>query len=98
MAPNYTFPVNPFCYLMLLTRKVGFKSLVTSLASQRDVPRREENGHDVLQEFDKNLRGTAIEAEFQSIRDAFATVQRRISLIEEKLDGTPEQFCRNRKK
>jgi hypothetical protein len=89
------FSAETFNDLILLGPEFGCISLTTSLALQRDVPWREENGHDLLQELDRSLRGTTIEAEFQSIRDAFPTVQRRISVIEEKSDEKLKQFCRN---
>jgi (p)ppGpp synthase/HD superfamily hydrolase len=57
---------------------------MTRLASQQDFPRHEGNVCQLLQELDRRLRGTTIEAEFQSIRDSFADVQRRLSMIEEK--------------
>jgi hypothetical protein len=43
-----------------------------------------------LQELDRNPRGTTIEAEFRSIHDGFADMQRCISMIEEKCDDTLE--------
>jgi vacuolar-type H+-ATPase subunit E/Vma4 len=76
--------------MMLLARGFGHNGLVTSLAPQRDVHRREENIHNSLQELDSTLTGMTIEAEFQSIRNTFATVQRRISMIEEKFDDKLE--------
>jgi hypothetical protein len=42
--------------------------------------------HELLQELERNPRSTTIEAEFQSIREGFADVQRRPSLIEGKPD------------
>jgi hypothetical protein len=56
--------------LMLLAQEFGHSSLIASLVPQRDVPRHEENVHDLLQEFDRDKRSTAIEADLQSIRDS----------------------------
>jgi hypothetical protein len=80
--------------LMLLAREFGHNSLITLLVPQRDLPGREGNAHGLLQELDRSPRGTAIEAEFQSIRHCFAEVQRRLSMIEEKFNaaGCPRKF------
>jgi hypothetical protein len=56
------------------------------LFPQLDFPRREGNVSELLKELDRSPRGTTIKAEFQSIRDGFADVQRRLSIIEEKFD------------
>jgi hypothetical protein len=71
---------------MLLARKFAHSSLITHLFPQLDFPRREGNVHELLKELDRSLRGTTIKAEFQSVRDSFADVQRRLSMIEEKFD------------
>jgi hypothetical protein len=84
--------------MVLLAREFGEGSLIASLVPHGDVPRHEENGHDLLQELDKSLRGTTIEAKFQSIRDAFASVQRRISVIKESFGMELEMILSNRKK
>jgi hypothetical protein len=70
------------CDLMLLAREFGHNSLITRLVPQRDFPGRKGNVHELSQEFDGIPRGTTIEAEFQSIRDGFADLQRRLSMIE----------------
>jgi hypothetical protein len=76
--------------LMLLAREFGHNSLITPLVPQRDFPRREESVHELLQGLDRNPRGTTIKAEFQSIRDGFADMQPRLSMIEEEFNGRRE--------
>jgi hypothetical protein len=76
--------------LMLLAREFGDNKLITSLTSQRDVPRREGSVHELLREVDRSLGGTTIEAKFHSIRDGIPDVQRRLSIIKEKFDGKLE--------
>jgi hypothetical protein len=72
--------------LMLLARDVRYNDMITRLIPQRNFPRREGHGHELLQELDRSPRGTTIKAELQSIRDGFADVQRRLSMIEEKVN------------
>jgi hypothetical protein len=76
--------------LMLLTQEFGYNNLITRLVPQRDFPRHERNGHKSFQELDRSPRSTTIEAEVQSIRDGFADVQRRLSMIEEQFDDQLE--------
>jgi hypothetical protein len=84
------FAPESFDDVMLCARKFGYNSLITGLAPQRDVPRREEKLRHLLQGLDRSLRGTTAKTEFRSICDAFATVQRRTSMIEGKSDGKLE--------
>jgi hypothetical protein len=84
--------------LMLLAREFGHNSLISSLVRQQDFPRREGKVHEFLQELDRSPRGTTIEAEFQSIRDAVADVQRRLSMIEERFDAEFETILSERDK
>jgi hypothetical protein len=74
----------------LLAQKLGYNSLIARLVPKRDFSRREENVHELLQELDKSPRATTIEAEFQSIRDGFPDVQRRLSMIEGQFDDKLE--------
>jgi predicted nuclease with TOPRIM domain len=71
---------------MYVARESGRNRLVTGLVPQSDFLRLKESVHELLQELDRSPRGTTIEAEFESIRDGFADVQRRRSMIEEKFD------------
>jgi hypothetical protein len=71
--------------LILLAQEFERNSLIASLVPQRDVPRHEENVHDLFQEFDRDFRSTTIEADLQSIRDSLGVMQRRISVMEEEL-------------
>jgi hypothetical protein len=80
------FSAGTFDNLMLLAREFGGNSLTTRLVPQQVFPRREGNVHELFQELDRSRRGTTIEAEFQSIRDGFADVQRRLSMTEAKFD------------
>jgi hypothetical protein len=73
--------------LMLLAREFGHNRLIPRLVRQQDFPRREGNVHELLQELDRSPRGTTIEAEFQSIRDAVSDVQCPLSMIEERFDA-----------
>jgi hypothetical protein len=59
--------------LILLAQEFGHNGLIASVLPQRDIPKHEENVHDLLQEFDRDLRSTAIEADLQSIRDSLAS-------------------------
>jgi hypothetical protein len=72
--------------LMLLARDFDHNSLIMHLVPQRNFPRRGENLHELWQELDRSPRGIPIEAEFQSIHDGFADVQRCLSMIQEKFD------------
>jgi hypothetical protein len=78
------FSSETFDDLMLLAREFGHNSLIQRLVPQRDFPRREGNVHELLQELHRSPRNPTIEAEFQSIHDGVAHVQRRLSVIEEK--------------
>jgi hypothetical protein len=49
--------------LMLLAREFGYDRLIASLAPQRDVPRRQENAHDLLQELVKDVRGSTFKVD-----------------------------------
>jgi hypothetical protein len=42
--------------LILLVQEFGHNGLIASLVPQRDVPRHEENVHDLLQEFDRDRK------------------------------------------
>jgi hypothetical protein len=81
------FSPETFDDLVLLAREFGHNNLITHLVPQRDFPRREGNVHELFQALDRSLRKTTIEAEFQSIRDGFADMQRRLSIIEEKFNA-----------
>jgi hypothetical protein len=76
--------------LILLAPEFGYRSLIAHLVPQRDFPMPEGNVDELLQELNGIPRGTTIEAEFQSIRDGFAYVQLRLSMIEEKFDDKLE--------
>jgi hypothetical protein len=60
------------------------------LVPKRHFPRREESVHELWRELDGTPRGTTIEAEFQSIRHGFVDMQRRLSMIDEKIDENLE--------
>jgi hypothetical protein len=77
----------PFDDLMLLAREFGYNSLITRLVPQPDFLRCEGNVYELSQELDRSPRSTTIDAEFLSIRDGVADVQRRLSMIEEKFDA-----------
>jgi hypothetical protein len=70
-------------HLILLAQEFGHNSLIARLVPQRDVPRHEENVHDLLQELDRDFRSTTIDADLQSIRDSLGVMQRPISVMEE---------------
>jgi hypothetical protein len=72
--------------LILLGQEFGHNSLIRHLFPQLDFPRCEGNVHELLKELERSPRGTIIKAEFQSIRDCFADMQRRLSMIEEQFD------------
>jgi hypothetical protein len=78
--------------LILLAQEFGHNGLIASLVPQRDVPRHEENVHDLLQEFDRDFRSRTIEADRQSIRHWLGVMQRRISVIEEEFGKKRERI------
>jgi hypothetical protein len=78
--------------LMLLVREFGHKSLIASLAPQLDVPRRGENIHGLLQEFDMANGSTTIKTDFQSNHDSLAVIQCHISEVAEGFDGKHERI------
>jgi hypothetical protein len=69
--------------LMVLAQEFGHNSLIASLAPQRDLPRHKDNGHELLQEFDRDVRSTTIEANIQSIRNLVGFIQRHTWVIKE---------------
>jgi hypothetical protein len=77
--------------LILLVQEFGHNGVIASLVPQRDVPRHKENVPNRLQESHTDIRGTIIEADFQSIRDSLGVMQPHISGIEE---GLGEEFER----
>jgi hypothetical protein len=70
----------------------GNNGPIASLVPQRDVPRHEENVHDLLQEFDRDISGSTIEADLQLIRDSLGVMQRRISVMEEEFGEKLERI------
>jgi hypothetical protein len=70
--------------LILLAQEFKHNFLIVSSVPQRDVPRHEENVHDLLQELNRDFRSTTIDADFQFICDSLGVMQRRISVMEEK--------------
>jgi hypothetical protein len=78
--------------LLLLAQEFGHNGLIASLVPQRDVPRHEENVHDLLQELNRDLRTTTIEVDLQSIRDSLGVMERRISVMEEKFGEKLERI------
>jgi hypothetical protein len=60
--------------LILLAQEFGHNGLIASLVPQRDVPRHEENVHDLLQKLNRDFRSTTIEADLQSIRDSLGVM------------------------
>jgi hypothetical protein len=86
------FSPETFDDLMLLARGFGYNNLIAHSVPQRDFLRREGNVDELFQELHRGPRGTAIKAEFQSIRDGVADVQRLLSMIEEKLDAKFERI------
>jgi hypothetical protein len=69
--------------LILLGQESGHNGLIASLVPQRDVPRHEENAHDLLRELNMDFRSTTMDADLQSIGDSLGVMQRRISVMEE---------------
>jgi hypothetical protein len=69
--------------LMLSVQEFGHNGLIASLIPQRDIPRREDNVHDLLQGFERDIRSRTIEADFQTIRGSLGITQLNISVIEE---------------
>jgi hypothetical protein len=61
--------------LILLAQEFGHNGLIASLVSQRDVPRHEENVHDLLQELNRDFRSTTIDADLQSIRSLLGVIR-----------------------
>jgi hypothetical protein len=78
--------------LILLAQEFGYNGLVASLVPQRDVPRHEENVHDLLQEFNRDFRSTTIDADLQSICNSLGIMQRRISVMEEEFGEKLERI------
>jgi hypothetical protein len=78
--------------LILLGQEFGHNGLIASLVPQRDVPRHEEDVHDLLQELNRYFRNTTIDADLQSIRDSLGVMQRRISVIEEEFGEKLEKI------
>jgi hypothetical protein len=77
--------------LILLEREFGYNGLIVSLARQRDVPRREENTRDLLQEVNKDIRGSTFKEDLRSLRDSFAMMQCDLSVITEPSNGKLER-------
>jgi hypothetical protein len=77
------FPQETVDNLILLAQEFGHNGLIASLVPQRDVPRHEENVHDLSQELNRDFRSTTIDADLQSLRDSLGVMQRRISVMEE---------------
>jgi hypothetical protein len=69
--------------LILLVHEFGHNSLIASLVPQSDVPRHDENVHELLQELNRDFRSPTIEADLQSIRDLLGIMQRHTSVMEE---------------
>jgi hypothetical protein len=82
------FPRKPL--IILSAREFGYNSQTASLALQRDVPRREENIHNLLQEFDMQNRSVTIETNFQFNRGSFTLMRRHILAVTEGFDGKLE--------
>jgi hypothetical protein len=77
--------------LIVLAQESGHNSLIACLVPQRDVPRHEENVHDLLQKLNRDFRNTTIDADLQSIRDSLDVMQRRISVMEEEFEQNFER-------
>jgi hypothetical protein len=86
------FPQETGDDLILLAQEFGHNGLIASLVPQRDIPRHEENVHDLLQELNRDFRSTTIEADLQSIRDSLGVMQRHISVIEEEFGEKLERI------
>jgi hypothetical protein len=78
--------------LIFLAQEFRHNSLIASLVPQRDLPRHEENGHELLQELNRDFRSTTIDADLHSIRDSLGVTQRRISMMEEEFGGKLERI------
>jgi hypothetical protein len=78
--------------LILLAQEFGHNGLIASLVPQRDVPRHEENVHNLLQELNRHFRSTTIDADLQSIRDSFGVMQCHVSVIEEEFGKKLERI------
>jgi hypothetical protein len=79
--------------LILLAQEFGHNGLIASLVAQRDIPRHEENVHNLLYEFDRDFRSITIEADLQYIRDSLGVMQRHISVIEEEFAEKLERIA-----
>jgi hypothetical protein len=86
------FPQETIDDLMLLAQEFGHNGLIASLVPQRDVPKHEENVHDLLQELNRDFRSITIEADLQSIRDSLGVMQRHISVMEEEFGEKLERI------
>jgi hypothetical protein len=71
--------------LILLAQEFRHNNLIASLVPQRDVPRHEENVHDLLQGLNRDFRSITIDADLQSICESLGVIQRHISVLEEEL-------------
>jgi hypothetical protein len=78
--------------LISLAQEFGYNGLIASLVPQRDVPRHEENVHDLLQELNGDFRSTTIDADLQSIRGSLGVMQCRISVMEEEFGEKLERI------
>jgi hypothetical protein len=63
------FPQETVDDIILLAQESGHNALIASLVPQRDVPSHKENVHNLLQELNRDIRSTTIDADLQSIRD-----------------------------
>jgi hypothetical protein len=86
------FPQETVDDLVLLAQEFGHNSLIASLVPQRDVPRHEENVHNLLQKLNRDFRSATIEADPQSICDSLGVMQRHISVIEEEFGEKLERI------
>jgi hypothetical protein len=77
---------------ILLAKEFGHNGLIASLVPQRDVPKHEENVHDLLQELNRDFRSTTIDADLESIRDSLGVMRRRISVMEEEFGEKLERI------
>jgi hypothetical protein len=84
--------------LILLAQEFGQNGLIASLVPQRDVPRHEENIHDLLQELSRDFRSTTIDADLQYICVSLGVMQRRISVMEEEFGEKLERIMSKREK
>jgi hypothetical protein len=78
--------------LIVLAQEFGHNGLIASLVPQRDIPKHEENVHDLLQELNRDFRSTTIDADLQSIRNSLGVMQRRISVMEEEFEEKLERI------